>query len=252
MLDLEAILLNQSVVVPEIDVLEFQLVNFRLQKLIVNDVFDIALQRFDNTMHVRAGCFSSNVLTQLADNTDTDPFGRHGVGRHDVLFPCLFVKFERAFFHVRDQRLVIEFATLRLIKYHAPVLVRGTFKTIIQEFCNFLFGTVFPFPRKRNQSRGNAIVLEEGQVVVPLSEHPDQIRVVEAPYRQLRSMRVACESEEDLTRAGKGLDDVSGRTSSGTPEGLRARDSQSDCGPCTDLGSAASAWLESTYKLSAN
>ena len=40
------------------------------------------------------------------------------------------------------------------------------------------------------------------------AEHPDQIRVVEAPYRQLRSMRVACESEEDLNRAGKGLDDL--------------------------------------------
>ena len=30
------------------------------------------------------------------------------------------------------------------------------------------------------------------------AEHPDQIRVVEAPYRQLIRMRVACEGEEDL------------------------------------------------------
>ena len=40
------------------------------------------------------------------------------------------------------------------------------------------------------------------------AEHPDQIRVVEAPYRQLISMRVACEGEEDLATAAKGLDEL--------------------------------------------
>ncbi|MFP6640234.1 MAG: hypothetical protein VCC04_08325 [Myxococcota bacterium] len=40
------------------------------------------------------------------------------------------------------------------------------------------------------------------------AEEPDQIRVVEAPFRQLRSMRVACESEQDLAAAGKRLDDL--------------------------------------------
>lgn len=39
-------------------------------------------------------------------------------------------------------------------------------------------------------------------------EQPDQIRVVEAPYRQLRSIRVGCESEADLAVAGKALDDL--------------------------------------------
>ena len=38
------------------------------------------------------------------------------------------------------------------------------------------------------------------------SEQPDQIRIVEAPYRQLRSMRIGCESEEDLTIAANNLD----------------------------------------------
>ena len=38
------------------------------------------------------------------------------------------------------------------------------------------------------------------------SDQPDQIRVVEAPYRQLTRMRVGCEGEEDLVSAGKGLD----------------------------------------------
>ena len=38
------------------------------------------------------------------------------------------------------------------------------------------------------------------------AEQPDQIRVVEAPYRQLRSMRVACESEQDLVAAAGRLD----------------------------------------------
>ena len=40
------------------------------------------------------------------------------------------------------------------------------------------------------------------------AEQPDQIRVVEAPYRQLCGMRVACENEEDLATAAKGLDDL--------------------------------------------
>lgn len=39
-------------------------------------------------------------------------------------------------------------------------------------------------------------------------EQPDQIRVVEAPYRQLISMRVACEAEEDLAAAAKNLDEL--------------------------------------------
>ena len=38
------------------------------------------------------------------------------------------------------------------------------------------------------------------------AEQPDQIRIVEAPYRQLCSLRVACESEEDLATAASGLD----------------------------------------------
>ncbi|MCP5068099.1 MAG: hypothetical protein GY946_16175 [bacterium] len=38
------------------------------------------------------------------------------------------------------------------------------------------------------------------------AEHPDQIRVVEAPYRQLRSIRLGCEDEQDLASAGKALD----------------------------------------------
>ena len=40
------------------------------------------------------------------------------------------------------------------------------------------------------------------------AEHPDQIQVVEAPFRQLVSMRVACEGEEDLATAAKGLDEL--------------------------------------------
>ena len=39
-------------------------------------------------------------------------------------------------------------------------------------------------------------------------EQPDQIRIVEAPYRQLRSMRIGCESEQDLADAGRRLDDL--------------------------------------------
>jgi len=39
-------------------------------------------------------------------------------------------------------------------------------------------------------------------------DHPGQIRVVEAPYRQLRRMRVACEGEEDLDRAARNLDEL--------------------------------------------
>ncbi len=38
------------------------------------------------------------------------------------------------------------------------------------------------------------------------SEEPDQIRVVEAPYRQLRRMRVGCEEEADLAAAARRLD----------------------------------------------
>lgn len=38
------------------------------------------------------------------------------------------------------------------------------------------------------------------------AEQPEQIRVVEAPYRQLRRMRVGCEGEEDVTRAAEALD----------------------------------------------
>lgn len=40
------------------------------------------------------------------------------------------------------------------------------------------------------------------------AEHPDQIRVVEAPYRQLRSMRVGCEDEQDLAVAAQALDEL--------------------------------------------
>jgi hypothetical protein len=39
-------------------------------------------------------------------------------------------------------------------------------------------------------------------------DRPDQIRVTEAPYRQLRSMRVSCESEADLAAAGRRLEDL--------------------------------------------
>ena len=42
-------------------------------------------------------------------------------------------------------------------------------------------------------------------------EQPDQIRVVEAPYRQLVRMRVACEAEEDLADAAKNLDELGTR-----------------------------------------
>jgi hypothetical protein len=42
-------------------------------------------------------------------------------------------------------------------------------------------------------------------------EQPDQIRVVEAPYRQLVRMRVACEAEEDLAAAAKNLDELGAR-----------------------------------------
>ena len=40
------------------------------------------------------------------------------------------------------------------------------------------------------------------------AEQPGQIRVVEAPYRQLRSMRVGCESEQDLAVAAQALDEL--------------------------------------------
>ena len=40
------------------------------------------------------------------------------------------------------------------------------------------------------------------------AEQPGQIRVVEAPYRQLRSMRVGCEFEQDLAVAAQALDEL--------------------------------------------
>jgi len=40
------------------------------------------------------------------------------------------------------------------------------------------------------------------------AEQPDQIRIVEAPYRQLRSMRVGCEDEQDLAVAARALDEL--------------------------------------------
>ena len=40
------------------------------------------------------------------------------------------------------------------------------------------------------------------------ADQPDQIRVVEAPYRQLTRMRVGCEGEEDLASAAKALDEL--------------------------------------------
>ena len=40
------------------------------------------------------------------------------------------------------------------------------------------------------------------------ADQPDQIRIVEAPYRQLTRMRVGCEGEEDLAAAAKGLDEL--------------------------------------------
>jgi len=46
-------------------------------------------------------------------------------------------------------------------------------------------------------------------------EQPDQIRVVEAPFRQLVSMRVACESEEDLAIAAKALDELGAKADIG-------------------------------------
>jgi hypothetical protein len=38
------------------------------------------------------------------------------------------------------------------------------------------------------------------------SELPDQIRISEAPYRQLRAMRIGCEDERDLAALGRRLD----------------------------------------------
>lgn len=38
------------------------------------------------------------------------------------------------------------------------------------------------------------------------AEQPAQIQLTEAPYRQLRSLRVGCEGEEDLATAAQGLD----------------------------------------------
>jgi catechol 2,3-dioxygenase-like lactoylglutathione lyase family enzyme len=38
------------------------------------------------------------------------------------------------------------------------------------------------------------------------AHRPDQIRIAEAPYRQLRQMRVACEGEADLVEIAKSLD----------------------------------------------
>ena len=40
------------------------------------------------------------------------------------------------------------------------------------------------------------------------AERPDEIRIVEAPYRQLTRMWVACESEEDLAHTAKRLDEL--------------------------------------------
>lgn len=40
------------------------------------------------------------------------------------------------------------------------------------------------------------------------ADQPDQIEIVEADYRQLRRMRVACEGEEDLASAARNLDEL--------------------------------------------
>ncbi len=40
------------------------------------------------------------------------------------------------------------------------------------------------------------------------SDLPGQIRISEAPFRQLREMRVGCEGEADLTETAKRLDDI--------------------------------------------
>jgi catechol 2,3-dioxygenase-like lactoylglutathione lyase family enzyme len=47
------------------------------------------------------------------------------------------------------------------------------------------------------------------------AEQPDQVVVVEAPYRQLRSIRVACEGEEDLSAAAKALDELGAKYTAG-------------------------------------
>ena len=39
-------------------------------------------------------------------------------------------------------------------------------------------------------------------------DQPGQIQLVEAPYRQLRRMRVACEGEADIDRAARNLDEL--------------------------------------------
>ena len=54
-------------------------------------------------------------------------------------------------------------------------------------------------------------------------EQPDQIRVVETPYRQLCGMRIGCESEQDLATAAKNLDAL-GITYSLTGEQLKVVD----------------------------
>lgn len=52
------------------------------------------------------------------------------------------------------------------------------------------------------------IGLTEGQGAWGGEEDPDQIRVVQAPFRQLTRMRVGCEGEEDLASAAKRLDEL--------------------------------------------
>jgi hypothetical protein len=54
-------------------------------------------------------------------------------------------------------------------------------------------------------------------------DQPAQIKIVEAPYRQLRTMRVACDSEADLDATAKRLDGLGVRHQSGGGR-LRVRD----------------------------